>query len=309
MAKLVGGDDAKRAPSLRGRVYIYGTGQDRVVASWPRSRPGNQSVWQLHGQELMRQAAAAVKVTTPDQIAWAMEITKGTRFLWRDVLYKCLYARLPKIILEDGTRLVPMPTRVNISELLDNVDWTPGTMLFRGDRYWLPVPPGANGDVLRFTSVGTVPVWGPPTGGLTTSVCVVNKTSNDTAANSWPKFPSWSGMTLHDYTGWASGNPDRLTAPLGVSRCRLMCNINLTADGTARSFAIGFEKNGSGGNDPNAGGFTIRQGTAGFTNNQFEYISPWLAVSPGDYYRVRINVSPTYSAGLLAGSFFQMEVA
>lgn len=309
MAKLGGGDDGKRGPSLRGRVVIYGTYPNRTVSAWPRSRPGNRSPLQLHGQELMRQASAAFKLTSAGQIAWANEFTKGTRFLPRDIIFKCLYGRLPKIILSDGRRLVSMPTRVNISELLDNVDWTPGTMLYRGDKYWLPVPPGNEGDVLRFTSVGEIPVWGPNTSGFTPATCIAYRTSDATAANSWPKFPAWQAAGISDFAGWASGNADRLTVPLGVTRLRLYTNFSLTADATARSFAVGFEKNGSGVNDAALGAYNLRQSATGFTNNQFTVQSPWAVATPGDYYRVRINVSPTYVAGVLQNSFFQMEVA
>lgn len=250
-----------------------------------------------------------MKVTHADIQVYFNEITKGTRFLARDLMFKCLYGRLPQFIMDDGRKLISMPTRVDISNLLDNVDWTPGTMLFRGERFWLPVPPGNQGDVLRFSSLSIAPVWGAPTSGFTPATCVVTRTTNQTAANSWPKFVPWQASTLLDYPGWLIGAPDQVVIPDGVARARLSCNIALTNDATARSFAVGFEKNLSGTNDPDAGGVTIRSGTAGFANNQWYYSSPWLNAAAGDVWRVRVNVSPTYSAGVLATSTFSVEVA
>lgn len=179
MAKLYSPPGKLRGPSLRGRFYVYESKAGTVAVAWPKKRGGPRSQAQADTMAMFKQACDAMKRMDPDLIVNAMNATKGTQFLPRDPLMAMLYGRGPTFMLTDGTRIVPMAERIDISQLLDNLAWDKGTILLRSTDLWIGLAPGTNGQVLTMLgadvarwqtpatppSPGTAAYLGAPLGG------------------------------------------------------------------------------------------------------------------------------------------------
>jgi hypothetical protein len=123
-------------PSLRGRFYTYGSVHGDVVASWPAKRPKFLSDDQEASKKMFADCCLAMKLMWGDFIAYAAENSKGTPMLPRDALMAALYGNGPVIKYPDGTRVIPMASRINMSMMMDNLAWEPFSLLWRDEDTW-----------------------------------------------------------------------------------------------------------------------------------------------------------------------------
>lgn len=159
----------------------------------------------------------------------------------------------------------------------------------------------------RITSAQNVPVQGGGGGSSITSAFAF-RTSDGPSNGTWPKFLSaQQGDANNDPGIWDIANPDRLTVPPGATRIRLTATLAFTTNTNAVSFFMSFV---------NAGGFTsfvgnpimnINADPLGFTSKIYILSSP-IFTPASTFYRLRVNVSPTYTGGFLIRSGMAMEV-
>ena len=159
-----------------------------------------------------------------------------------------------------------------------------------------------NGDLLRFD--GTL--WGPVGSGVLQRAmlpfkgALVRRTNNLTSVSPPISVP-WQAVTYDSDGFWDAGNPARLTVPAGVTKVRLAGSLALLASSIAGGVFLSFEKNGAG-DIPGAAAATFRQGSTGYTNNDFATFTAVLPVTAGDWFQLRVNfTSPSWNA-ILANS-------
>lgn len=309
MAKITPKNPLGRGPSLRGGFYSYTRlGQVRA-AGWPPHRGPPKTEPHKKTIRLFREACEAAKRTDPYIQASIARALTGSAYYTRDILFAMWYGRIGDLQLTNGEVYRAMPTRVNISNLLDNLGWKPGSMLYRTTEEWAVIPPGAAGNVLRFTGLAEVPAWGPPGPAGTPVSTLAHRTNNDTANTTFPKIAAFQATAIDDAGAWSGTNPTRLTIPSGVTRAQITARATLTSDGAARGFFITLNKNGVAGEFIGRPLLNIRQSATGFTNNSFVIQSPWLPVTPGDYFELSVNASATYSAAYLENTWAEISVA
>jgi hypothetical protein len=115
---------------------------------------------------LFRQRVNATKYMPAAQQAQYREACEGTSFLPRDFLLMQMYGRLFAGVLPDGKVMYSMASRQTLSESLDILSQTPGTILFRGPDYWQPLPVGTPGQMLAVAPDGTSFEWINPSAGI-----------------------------------------------------------------------------------------------------------------------------------------------
>ena len=71
-----------------------------------------------------------------------------------------------------------------------------------------------------------------------------------------------------------------------MTKVRLQGSLSLKPSATTGGVFISFEKNGAG-SAVGSGVFTVRQGTSGYTNNDFSANTAVIPVSAGDYFELR----------------------
>ena len=108
---------------------------------------------------------------------------------------------------------------------------------------------------------------------------------------------------------WDAGNPSRLTIPAGVTKVRLQGSLSLKPSATTGGVFISFEKNDAG-SAVGSGVFTVRQGTSGYTNNDFAANTAVIPVTSGDYFELRVNSTSSNWDDIQAGNrtWFAIEV-
>lgn len=166
MAKVVDKKPTGRRPSLRGRFYSYSGKYGDIAASWPPKRGKPKS--DAHKATVSKFAAVvqAYKAMPAEFIAALEGVTKGTAFMPRDLWMRMAYGGTQTFLLSNGKRLYSMATRVNMSNLLDNLTDPVGALLTRGEDYWQGIAPSATaGYVLTHGGPGTLPYWAPGGGG------------------------------------------------------------------------------------------------------------------------------------------------
>lgn len=171
-----------RRPSLRGVVMEdVAFGKERIRA-WPRKRP-NPSPKQRLAQEQFRAAQAAAKWMSPDVLLFFRETVEGTPLLPRDLVTSMLYNRLAAFQLDDGRLLFPMPAKIDVSQSLDAISQTPGTILVRGEQYWEP---------MNISQVLPTPIQG--------AVCNAFMVGSLSGSNVWYTVPF--NDPVYDPNGW-----------------------------------------------------------------------------------------------------------
>lgn len=217
MAKSRGRGPRERRPSLRGGFYSYDKGDGIVVSAWPPKRGKPKSAAQLHANELMRQAAQAYKAQPAEITQMLNEATAGTPFLGRDLAMRLWYGAFPSIQLTNGKVLRSMPTRVNMSDLLDNLAWVPGSLLGRDTDLWMPIAPGADGKVLTAHGEGVLPTWETPAAPTGAGTMLASSSTTGGSVNTAAfacKGNSFEPETDIDIAGiaWMEGSATTLTA-------------------------------------------------------------------------------------------------
>lgn len=309
MAKVTPKTPLARGRSFRGRFYDYMRNGSFQAAGWPPKRPGPLSEAQQDTVRLFKAANQAFKLQDAELTATLMKATAGTPYLPRDFAFIMWYGRFRTLTLADGTALRSMATRVNISDLLDNIDWTPGTMLYRGTDLWLPIAPGAAGDVLRYQNPATVPVWGPPTTIAAPSSCIVRRTTDGTVDSTATKICTWQSTARDDYGGWSAGAPTLVTIPSGVTRARLSCMASFATPTGTFGFDMHFLLNGALASSNGVPRTIVEPVSGGFSSTRQSMSSAWINATPGDDWELEITATGSPSWGFLTTTWMAVEVA
>ncbi len=146
-----------------------------------------------------------------------------------------------------------------------------------------------NGDLLRFDGS----LWKPDAGGVHTRIPLPYKDallqrSTDLTDVSFPILVPFQNTVYDTDAFWDASNPSRLTIPTGVIKVRLQGSLSLKPSATTGGVFISFEKNGAG-SAVGSGVFAVRQGTSGYTNNDFAANTAVIPITAGDYFVLRVN--------------------
>lgn len=288
-------------------MYAYDTPGGQVASSWPPKRKRYLSEDQKRTQELFLDAMHAMKAMDADMQTFAAEAVKGTPYLPRDLLLMCIYGRGPTIFFQDGTRAVPMAVRINISELLDNVGWEPGTMLFRGANLWIPTLPGSPGQILRYSNNNEAPVWGPPSVTGRPSQTTVYRSSDGTSSATLPRQFTFQAAQMNELNNWSLADPQKLWVPDGITSIRLTGRCTLSISSGAREAFFSFaDDTGATSWIPNAATTVADHPSSGFAQMTANIITPWFTPT-STYYTMRLNVLPATAVQEGINSWFAME--
>lgn len=154
-----------RTPSIRGAF---------TVSIWRgiptlKGRKGKKYVTPALGplqtQGLFIQAAEAAKRITPQEYKFAVDTTKASQYLWRDVYYMALYGRLFTFIEQDRGQWVSVAARNTMSQSLDALGSQKSGILVRGTTWWDVLAPGPAGYVLVSQGPFEPLAWAPQGGG------------------------------------------------------------------------------------------------------------------------------------------------
>lgn len=130
-----------RRPSLKGVVSMQVRNGQEIMTAWPATRKKKINPKTAEQMEWFRQAQAATKYLAPDMLFNAIEATKGTPLLPRDVLTMMFAGRLVAITMPDGKTKYSRAAMNDVSTSLDTISQTPGDTLVRGPNGWEGAPP------------------------------------------------------------------------------------------------------------------------------------------------------------------------
>lgn len=171
-----------------------------VLSKWPRKRGKPTDPAALERIEKFHQAIELCRYVSAATLLAAKEATIGTSLMPYDLMVKAMYGRLFMMQCDDGRILRSRAVVNDVSQNLDLLTTTFGSVLVRGQDGWTGVPPGQSGYVLTSQGTNDVPAWAPSSGGG--SVLAPPKIANFT----WGNQPS--GTTATDTsTGLAIAAP------------------------------------------------------------------------------------------------------
>ncbi len=237
---------AQRMASIRGRVMIDTVRGVLRVRKWPKKRGTPKSALQRFWIDWFTQANLLAKYVDGASAARAIEMTKGTGLYPRDVLLEAMRGRLYWWADETGWKWFPMAATQDVSNSLDTVAQTVGSILVRALDRWRALPPGVLGYVLTHQAVDEPPIWQAPSGGdFVFAGALVYKLSNQSIANGTFVAATFTAeeydtAALHDNVV----NPSRMTVPAGWSRVRLYGGVSWQLNSTGERI-IQFRKNGA----------------------------------------------------------------
>jgi hypothetical protein len=135
----------------------------------------------------------------------------------------------------------------------------------------------------------------------------------DATSLSFPWIAAWQTAVYDTDAFWSAGNPTRLTVPAGVTRVRLHGSVRFPDAASVGAINLQFLRNGATPSPafPGTAMWAVRVGGTGFTDNAAFLISPVLAVSPGDYFELRVNRTGLGTPTTVladAATFFAIEV-
>lgn len=154
----------------------------------------------------------------------------------------------------------------------------------------------ANGDVLQFGGAA----WGAAGVGIFNRAllpfrgALLRRSTNFSVATTgvYVAVP-WQSAEYDSDTFWNAGQPSRLTIPAGVTKVRIVGNIEWQTSPTSQLVEV--RKNG---NSVLGGGSFIVRGDSGYSNQMRNLASAVLPVSAGDWFELAVYVS---TAGELRG--------
>lgn len=171
----------RKLPSFRGQMMIDVFRGNLRIRKWPRKRGTPKSASQLFWIDWFRQANLLAKYADAASHARAIEITAKSGLYPRDVLLAAMRGRLYQWNSPDGWKWYPVAAIEDISESLDVLAQTVGSVLVRATDRWRAVVGGVIGDVLTNQGPGAPPAWvaGGGGGGITQQVVTGTPISPD----------------------------------------------------------------------------------------------------------------------------------
>lgn len=135
------------------------------VRKWPKKYGKPRSALQAWWIDWFRQANLLAKYVDGMTAARAITLTKGTGLYPRDIILKAMRGRLYYWTDENGKKWFPMAAVQNITDTLDVLAQTVGSVLVRAVDRWRAPDPGNLNDVLTLQGTPPVPAWSPGAGG------------------------------------------------------------------------------------------------------------------------------------------------
>ncbi len=135
------------------------------VRKWPRKRGKPKSASQLFWIDWFKQANLLAKYADPMTQARSKELTAHTGMYPRDIILAAIRGRLYTWVDENGWRWYPVAAIQDISESLDVLAQTVGSMLIRYADRWKALDPGLEDEVLTLKGTPLIAQWRPPAGG------------------------------------------------------------------------------------------------------------------------------------------------
>lgn len=268
-----------RHPALSGRMVIDTVRGVLRVRKWPKKRGPPKSERQAWWVDWFRQANALAKYVDPRQQEAAIVMTKGTGMYPRDLLLKAMRGRLYHWADETGWRWFSMAAITDISNTLDVLAQTVGSVLVRATDRWRAPAPGVVDDVLTLKGSPLVPVWYAAGGGAPAfGGALVNKTADQTISNVTMTPIVFDGEVydtdaIHD----PATNPSRLTVPAGWSKVRLTASVRWQSNNSGNRILL-FWHNGT-----YFPGQSMHR-KLGRENSEDAIASPVIEVTPADYF-------------------------
>ncbi len=152
-------------PSIRNAIMVDTVRGVLRVRKWPRKRGTPKSALQRWWNDWFRQANLLAKYADGMAMARAIEMTKDSGLYPRDVMLQAMRGRLYIFADQDGMKWYPMAAIQDISDSLDVLAQTVGSVLVRATDRWRAPPPGAINQVLTNQGAGAPAIWATPAGG------------------------------------------------------------------------------------------------------------------------------------------------
>lgn len=147
----------------------------------------------------------------------------------------------------------------------------------------------------------------PSGGGAAFRGALVKLSADENVTVSSTTAVPWDAAEYDTDDIWSSGAKTRLTVPTGASKVRLSCCINwLVTTAPAKRYIALIDKNGS----AVVGGASIQNDSTAFTTQGMSTATAVLAVTPGDYFEVRVhhNDGATEDVEARLETWFAMEI-
>lgn len=142
------------------------------VRKWPRKRGPPRSAAQAFWVDWFKQANLLAKYADGMSQVRAKQMAQGSGMYPRDILLKAMRGRLYTWVDTTGWRWFSVAAIQDISESLDVLAQTVGSVLVRAADRWRAPAPGTINDVLTYKGDATPPVWQTPGGGVSQGVLV-----------------------------------------------------------------------------------------------------------------------------------------
>ena len=253
------------------------------VRKWPKKYGKPRSISQQFWVDWFKQANRAAKYFDGMQQARAIEMTKDSGLYPRDVMLSAMRGRLYWWADETGWKWFPMAAIQDVSDSLDVLAQSIGSVLIRAVDRWRAPDPGSPGDVLTYQGSEAGPEWQPPAGGGGFSAgCLLIKTANQSTASGTLNAITFDAeiydtSNLHDNTL----NPSRITIPEGWTWAVFTASIRWESNMTGFRL-LRFDKNGA----IFVGAATHRKRAQSESEDSIS--SPVIPVVEGDYFEVQV---------------------
>ena len=198
-------------PSLKRTVQSDAVRGSPRIRKWPRPQSAATKAKTAEHVEWFRQAQWLTKYISPGQMKVAMESTRGTPLMPRDLLTMAMAGRLWLIVDENGKEIWPVAVRNDISQALDILSKKPGSIMYRGPDIWEgSKPPLGSLNALFATDDGRVE-WRPVMALQQTYKTRLERTTNITASGIIDM--PWQTAIFDEAGLWNPEVPHLITAP------------------------------------------------------------------------------------------------
>ena len=216
------------------------------VRRWPKKRGRPRSASQRFWVDWFRQANLLAKYASAYDQTRAIELSEGKPLYPRDVLLQAMRGRLYNWTDENGWRWFSVAAIGDISEALDVLAQTVGSVLVRATDRWRDAGAGAAGDVLKHQGPGAAPIWLPATGGGGyRGGCIAQKTANQSIPNATTVALTWN-TELYDTDNIHDNavNNSRMVVPAGIDKVQFFGGVRWTSNSNAARLLFVY-KNGA----------------------------------------------------------------
>lgn len=131
---------SQRRPSMRGNLLQDTTRGVERNRAWPEPRGSRQTRAQREQTDWFRQANWAFKLQDPKTIQMFTEAAAGTSLYPRDIFSIMAAGGLFSLAVENGKVMYPMQSVLAVSESLDVIGQSEGSILYRGADRWYVKP-------------------------------------------------------------------------------------------------------------------------------------------------------------------------